>query len=269
MGREEWIQLVKDIGCNEISLRDERYDCVVHMVSAACGAEEHYNKDSTQIRSEGIELARKLDNSVLNAWIGHPYYEIVDNRTGFEEKLNRVVQCVLKRLGLNDNRSGANVLKAKFLLTDYNPDQIPAPFRDFEVQHNYLVTTDDTRVRIRKRGFDNCFAYTMTTTTEKFDADGHRVETRRSLSSREYEALQLQLDQTRASIVKKRKVFLYKNCYFHIDQFESPRKGLVIMEAYLPSDLPNDDFLPPFVTVKENITGVKDYSMYEMARIDE
>lgn len=41
-------------------LRDARYHQVVHMMTAACGAEEFYQLDNPA-RSEGKELARELD----------------------------------------------------------------------------------------------------------------------------------------------------------------------------------------------------------------
>ena len=46
---------------NPVELRDNRYDQVVHMVTAASGAESFYQLDNNSTRSEGFELARERD----------------------------------------------------------------------------------------------------------------------------------------------------------------------------------------------------------------
>ena len=39
------------------------------------------------------------------AWVGHPYVDIVDNSTDFEKKIHRVIETVCMRLG---NRLGVD-----------------------------------------------------------------------------------------------------------------------------------------------------------------
>ena len=70
MGRPEWLRLLNELNLDEVDIRDNRYDCVVHLVSAAKGAEPFYTLENNRVRSEGIELARKVDEIVMNAWIG-------------------------------------------------------------------------------------------------------------------------------------------------------------------------------------------------------
>lgn len=121
MPREEWLDVLETLGnLNEVALRDERYDCVMHLVTAAQGAESHFGAENNHVRSESIEHARHLDNLVAKAWIGHPYYDIIDNSTGFEEKKDRVVAAVLRRLGLKDTRAGKDIVKRKFLIKDFD-----------------------------------------------------------------------------------------------------------------------------------------------------
>jgi hypothetical protein len=38
-----------------------------------------------------IELAVELDKLTSKAWIGHPNMSIIDNSTGFEEKIDRLI----------------------------------------------------------------------------------------------------------------------------------------------------------------------------------
>lgn len=49
-----------------------RYDAVIHLVSAAIGAEKYYTTENNAARTETIEEAQALDFRVLNAWVGHP-----------------------------------------------------------------------------------------------------------------------------------------------------------------------------------------------------
>ena len=51
---------MKANGLDELKLRDGRYDAVLHLVTAACGAEEHYSLDNNEARSENAELARDV-----------------------------------------------------------------------------------------------------------------------------------------------------------------------------------------------------------------
>ena len=82
-----------------ITLRDRRYDCIVHMVSTAIGAEEHYSLDNNPTRYETLEEARTKDVKTLNAWIGHPHVKIIDNSTNFEDKIKRVIKSISAVVG--------------------------------------------------------------------------------------------------------------------------------------------------------------------------
>ncbi|KAI3636580.1 hypothetical protein MIR68_005269 [Amoeboaphelidium protococcarum] len=98
--RESWLKMVAELGEDELNLRDGRYDHVVHLVSAADGAEQYYNVSNNNVRSEGIDLARKLDKLCQAAWKQHPHYEIIDNSTGFTKKCERVVDHLTSQLGI-------------------------------------------------------------------------------------------------------------------------------------------------------------------------
>jgi len=42
-------------------------------------------------RTEGMELARELDQNAAAAWVGHPYFDVIDNATDFETKICRMI----------------------------------------------------------------------------------------------------------------------------------------------------------------------------------
>lgn len=47
-------------GLDERALRDGRYDGILHLVTAACGAEEHYTLENNETRSESVEEAKDV-----------------------------------------------------------------------------------------------------------------------------------------------------------------------------------------------------------------
>lgn len=86
-------------------------------VSAADGAEEHYQLANNVARSEGLGHACELDKKTQQAWVGHPYVDIIDNSTTFDEKVQRVVDAICERFQvpiLNPRRAGTR--KHKFLV---------------------------------------------------------------------------------------------------------------------------------------------------------
>ncbi|KNE61359.1 hypothetical protein AMAG_06188 [Allomyces macrogynus ATCC 38327] len=281
--RDGWLKILNKLDLQEVDIRDNRYDVVVHLVTAADGAEEFYTLENNATRSEGLELARHLDSLVKHAWIGHPHFVVVDNAaTDFEKKCHRVVEAVLTRMGLPDKRWGKDIKKHKFLVRNFDPDAaFPVPFRDFNVEHRYLVNLHDdgVQVRMRKR-FDESGTCNYTLTTRQAPLAGQRVEERRALIAREYEALKHQTDPSRHPIEKVRRCFLWDNHYYQLDMFLSPCPGLVLMEAYLavperekgvdevdgPVVMSVKDMLPPFMEIEREVTDEDEFSMFNLAK---
>ena len=67
-----WQELTESCGTNTEMIR-QRYDAVLHLVSAADGAEQYYTSANNAQRYEkadeaGLAIARMLDKKVINAW---------------------------------------------------------------------------------------------------------------------------------------------------------------------------------------------------------
>ena len=56
-----WTQLMQELRLDTEQLRDGRYDGVVHLVSAAVGAEEHYTTANNAARREGVAPNHPLE----------------------------------------------------------------------------------------------------------------------------------------------------------------------------------------------------------------
>lgn len=91
MTRPAFEKVLRTNGWNAVDLRDTRYHQVIHLITAADGAEEYYNTEDNPCRTEGVELARELDKKTAEAWIGHPYIDVIDNSTDFEAKMIRMI----------------------------------------------------------------------------------------------------------------------------------------------------------------------------------
>ena len=57
--------MLRDMGHSEIDLRDNRYDQVIHLVTAAEGAEAFYSLDNNAARSETVDMARTRDKQAM------------------------------------------------------------------------------------------------------------------------------------------------------------------------------------------------------------
>jgi len=77
------------------------YDAVVHLVTAADGAEEFYTTANNGARTETAEQARHLDALVHKAWSSHKAHFTIDNsgQGGFPEKQQRVIDTIMQVVG--------------------------------------------------------------------------------------------------------------------------------------------------------------------------
>lgn len=97
MTLEDFLALCVEFHTTEEEFRD-RYDAVFHLVTAANGAVEAYNNANNAARYESAEEAVALDERIVAAWTGHRHLRVIDNSTGFEEKLRRLMDCILEFL---------------------------------------------------------------------------------------------------------------------------------------------------------------------------
>ncbi len=107
-----WQAILDETGWSTIQLRDRRYEAVVHMVTAADGAPEFYSSENNAARYESVQDAIELDKKLINSWVGHPHFSIINNKESFKSKIDRCLDTVLKFVGLPTPTS----FSKKFLL---------------------------------------------------------------------------------------------------------------------------------------------------------
>jgi len=272
--REQWDTILVRNGCDEVDIRDNRYHQVVHMVSAANGAEQFYTIEHHATRLEGLEEARERDTRAAEAWIGHPYVDIIDNGSDFENKINRLISCVAQKMGIDiGDRLKVNARKVKFVINGPVPDASVFPnFRDFEVHHHYLQTaTRMMQSRLRKRGRKGKWSYIHTIRKQ---VSGQVIEVKTPLTHRDYSHLLDQEDNQHFTIYKTRRCFLYNNQYFQLDIYKEPChprcRGLMLLETYTTHTMEElRERLPKFLNVDEEVTGDPAFSMFNLSLKEE
>lgn len=88
---EDFMNELKKYNENEKTVLD-RYNAVFHLVTAANGAEDFYTLANNEARTETIEVARILDEKLIEAWRKHKNLKIIDNSTNFEQKMSRLLK---------------------------------------------------------------------------------------------------------------------------------------------------------------------------------
>lgn len=247
---EVWEKLERTFG-NKGSLF-ARYDAVIHLVTAAEGAEEHYGLSTNATRIETPEEARQADQRLIMAWTGHDYLRVVSNSGDFQEKIRKVLQEVCALVGVP-----APVEAEHKLIVQCNLDDIPVPHMTSEIVQNYLSSPGS---RVRARTTNGHTTYTHTVKTPR--GDGTREERERKISRKEYEELLTHARADAATILKSRTCFVWRSRYFEIDTFKGSNLQILELETL---DLQELFEIPPFVRVIEDVTGRKEYSNEQLA----
>ena len=260
MAPEEWEDITLQTGVNSNQLR-ERYDAVLHLVSAADGAEQYYTTATNSTRyekadEEGLRIARELDKKVIKAWTGHPHLRVINNHDDFERKMQRVIREISNVLGLPQPVTE----ERKYLveLTGQLPETI-----DSDILQTYLVSEPGTEVRLRRRTWLSGKVVNVHN-TKKRTGPGEQIETERQVENALYESLLQQADPYRQSISKRRQSFIWQGQYFELDTYKGVLQGLVILETKGIADAEDVNF-PPFIRVIQEITGNKEYYNYNLA----
>jgi CYTH domain-containing protein/thymidylate kinase len=261
MAPEMWADITRAVGTSTPELRD-RYDAVLHLVSAADGAEQYYTTANNaqryeQMDEEGLRIARQLDKKVIHAWTGHPHLRVINNHDDFEAKMRRVLKEISHVLGLPQPIEE----ERKYVVE--MTGELPEDSTVSEITQIYLKGYPDAEDRLRKRSWGKKNVYVHT--TKKRLSDSEELVTERQLNQNLYEMMLPLADPERNTIHKVRHSFIWQGQYFEIDAFEDQLAGLTILETKGIGEGEDVKF-PPFLRVVKDITGNKDYYNYNLAK---
>ena len=260
MKPEMWEQITQAVGTSTQELRDQRYDAVLHLVSAADGAEQYYTTSNNASRNEaadeqGLAIARMLDKKVIEAWTGHSHLRVINNHDDFDKKMNRVIKEISSVLGLPQTIQE----ERKYIVevTGELPDSIES-----DITQTYLTGEPGSEIRLRRRGWQGKFVNVHTIKKQVSPTEELVIE--RQVTGNLYQSLLQQADPYRQTIHKLRKSFIWKGQYFELDTYHGPLEGLVILETKGVAEGESVKF-PPFIKVNEEITGNTAYYNYNLA----
>ncbi|MCR5332181.1 MAG: AAA family ATPase [Lachnospiraceae bacterium] len=258
MDETEFAEVLKYTGANITELRDG-YEAVFHLVTAAKGAQKFYTTVNNTARKESIEEASALDDKLIAAWTGHPHLRVIDNSTGFEEKMKRLLAEISSFLG----EPQPYEIERKYLI-EY-PDiawleSLPN-CRRVEIIQTYLKAPEGEEIRVRQRGIDGNYIY-FWTTKRRVD-DIKRIEIEKRLTQSEYLRLLMDADTSKRQIRKTRYCLTFQNRYFEIDIFPF-WQDRAIMEIELNSENAGITF-PEGIRIVREVTGEEEYSNMSIA----
>lgn len=250
---EDYLRMLEMLEQDRMTIRDARYDAIIHMVTAADGALEAYQ------RSVGRNKARKkcppdvaiaFDRQTQRACLGHPHHRIVDNSTDFNEKLERVWRHVERIIDPDPDE-----IEKKFWI--YNrPDmsQFPVPFEPVKIFQTYLADSPGHRVRMRMQ--ENGGRLYYETRKIPTEVPGKEKEKEKLIGYGEYLLKLKEKDLAREEIVKTRYHFIWKNQHFEMDFFHAPKeiRAITLLEVELLHE--NEPVeVPPFLGEFKEVTG--------------
>lgn len=251
VSRDDFNAILRKRGLNEVGLRD-RYNGVIHLVTAADGAIEFYSGENNSARLETPEEALRFDHGIRESWLGHPHFKIIDNRTDFEGKIKRAFAAISQILNIptfvekND----------RFLVKDVDYKKLPV-HQNIQISEIYLRAKDrKEQVRIRKRGQNGSYLYFLTRKKINRENESY-IEEEELITEQEFHTLKNLIDPKTTVVEKERICFLWNNQYFELDSYKGTNEGITILEA---------KHVPTFISIKKNITGDPKYSTRNMAR---
>jgi len=235
-------------GLHEASILSERYDWVIHMVTAADWAEQFYTTENNIARSETPQQARELDKKLQQAYVWSPKLSVIDNSSDFWGKLLKVEQEISHILGIPEPIEKEN--KYHVRVRDWN--KIYSISRMVNIEQTYLSEIWAlNEERVRARSVDK--AYPTYFYTRKIPFGNDRIETESIIWNKEYFALK---QKWVATIRKVRYCFLHKWQYFELDVFNNISnfwENEALLEIELTKDRSEID-IPDFLEVIENVT---------------
>ena len=256
---EMWNDITAKAGTDTNALRN-RYDAVLHLVSAADGAEQYYTTATNaaryeQMNEEGLRIARELDKKVIKAWTGHPHLRVINNNDDFNAKLNRVLKEIAHVIGVPQPIEE----ERKYIveLCGELPECIES-----SITQTYLVGDPGSEIRLRRREWAGKYANILTTKTKV--SQNEELVTERQISNNLYESMLQQADPYRHTIRKERKSFIWKGQYFELDFYKGALDGLIILETKGIQSHEEVKF-PPFLRAIKDVTGNIDYYNYTLA----
>lgn len=251
---EGFAQILKESSLTEIDLLT-RYRMVLHLVTAANGAEEFYTLANNEARSESPEVARSLDEATLNCWVGHPNLHVIANNQDFNSKMDQVIRTIHRELGdpVPIQR------QKKFLVKPSCIESFLATLQNVKkMRMEQLYIDGDEECCFRKMSDEDASMYFEIHKRNTKDPEV-RVKTMRRMKEKEY--LRRTAHSSKNPILKDRYSFVFNNQYFTLDVFRNLELCLLEVE---PTEENNRINLPSGLVILDDVTGNPIYRNFSL-----
>jgi predicted ATPase len=243
------------------TLRDQRYDAVLHLFSAAIGAPSFYNYDNAA-RSETVDEARKSDEMLREMYIGHPRLKLIDNSTSFQEKLDRGIDFVYEVIG----HSKPKHQMRRYQIRDAPlPDKIPVTHVVVNLTITILTGSSIDNVRMLFRREQLTSIMYMYHNIALDPESGSRTMMQHNISPREYMNLLEQRDPAHIDVVKTAISFTDNGQFCELSSFHAPAWLAGKASLYIDCDK-ETVVLPTWLDVLKDTTGDISYSSYTLSK---
>eukprot|EP00802_Teleaulax_amphioxeia_P001854 Tamp_01856.p1 GENE.Tamp_01856~~Tamp_01856.p1 ORF type:complete len:318 (-),score=72.79 Tamp_01856:3422-4375(-) len=273
---------MESVELDAVSACDARYSGVVHLVTAADGAEEHYNLDSNAegVRSESVEQARDLDKKTGAAWASHPALSVIDNSTDFNKKIKRGIAAICGFVG--EEAPNYALRRRKFLVSAANLRAAGLHVRTSDCDYTYLISSDNKQHRLRRRVQDGTFLYTHI--RRVILENGATMDLKSNIDRSRYLAMLSYQDPERMLIRVVRETFMYKNRQFCLNHVlgiaptvssaigrRSPRAigNVMLLSVWCENDIDIDLPPPECLVIDKEVTGLMEYSLFHLSKTAE
>ena len=261
MTKDAFTKLIERHGQTMASITS-RYDAVIHLVTSAIGT-DCYTTANNQARHETAEEAAALDKKTLDANVHHPHLRVIDNSTGFDAKIQRVLHVIYDIIG----EPVPSEIERKFLI-EYPDANAFASMAMLYAHKNDIIQTylrsaeKGVERRVRQRG-TKADGYSFYYTEKTPVSDIERIEKERKITMQEYVSLLAEADNTLHQVMKERICFVYDNQYFELDIYPfSDTQAIIEIEL---SDKASDVAFPPFLKCIKEVTNDDRYKNHSLA----
>jgi len=255
MPEKDFSDILKRKKITEMELRD-RYSGVIHLITAADGADRYYTNQNNPARIETPEEAIEIDKKIRECWLGHPRLKIIDNSTDFEGKLNRTFTAIANILGIPSPLP----ITERFLVESFEENMLPI-HQTIYIEKIYIKSKNKhgrERIMIKKRGQNNRYLY--------FLSRKGMTEEDEILTEQEYLTLKRLMDPKTHVIIKERKCFFWNKQYCELDIYKD-ESGISILKLEPLQERSNgiNIDIPPFIRVSKKITGLPEFDEDHLA----
>lgn len=260
MTEEEFQQVLAELGTTEKELL-RGYDGVFHLETTAKNAVAYFGNENNAVRGETPEQARELDDRVIRAWEKHPQHHLIENLSGFEDKMRHLVAEIAALLG----EQSPPEIRRRYLIDYPDVEGIKnlsnGQVIESEISQVYLRSDEDEEIRIRMQEVNAEQTYYM---TRKKIKNGKRyLVSENRLSKREYVVYLGNSDPKKGGIQKRRYSLTWKKQRYDADIY-SFWQDRALLEISLSSENQKIEF-PPVFTIRKEVTGDENYEISFLA----